>query len=56
MDSLTHVVMGASIQAALLGRTQGRKALVYGVVLATLPDLEVFAPYPDPRGPDGWLL
>ncbi|HTK00355.1 MAG TPA: metal-dependent hydrolase [Bordetella sp.] len=48
MDSLTHVVMGGSIQAALLGRAQGRKALLYGAVLATLPDLDVFVPYPDP--------
>ncbi|ANN67644.1 metal-dependent hydrolase [Bordetella bronchialis] len=48
MDSLTHVVLGGSIQAALLGRAQGRKALLYGAVLATLPDLDVFVPYPDP--------
>jgi inner membrane protein len=48
MDSLTHVVMGASMQAALLGRVQGRKALLYGAVLATLPDLDVLIPYPDP--------
>ncbi len=40
--------MGGSIQAALLGRIQGRKALLYGAVLATLPDLDVFVPYPDP--------
>lgn len=48
MDSLTHVVMGASMQGALLGRAQGRKALLYGAVLATLPDLDVLIPYPDP--------
>jgi inner membrane protein len=48
MDSLTHVVMGASMQSALLGRVQGRKALLYGAILATLPDLDVFVPYPDP--------
>jgi inner membrane protein len=48
MDSLTHVVMGAGIQSALLGRVQGRKALLYGALLATLPDLDVFVPYPDP--------
>jgi inner membrane protein len=48
MDSLTHVVMGATMQSALLGRAQGRKALLYGAILATLPDLDVFLPYPDP--------
>ncbi|ANN77385.1 metal-dependent hydrolase [Bordetella flabilis] len=48
MDTLTHIALGAGIQAALLGRSQGRKALLYGAVLATLPDLDVFVPYPDP--------
>ena len=37
MDSITQAVLGASIQGALLGRWQGRKALLYGATLATLP-------------------
>lgn len=41
MDSITQAVLGASIQGALLGRWQGRKALLYGATLATLPDLDV---------------
>lgn len=48
MDSLTQAVLGAGLQGALLGRWQGRKALVYGAVLATLPDLDVVISYPDP--------
>ncbi|ALM82176.1 metal-dependent hydrolase [Bordetella sp. N] len=48
MDSLTHVVMGAALQGTLMGRWQGRKAMLYGAALATLPDLDVFASYPDP--------
>ncbi|MBO1111657.1 metal-dependent hydrolase [Bordetella petrii] len=48
MDSLTQAVLGAGIQGTLLGRSQGRKALLYGGLLATLPDLDVLMHYPDP--------
>jgi inner membrane protein len=47
MDSITQAVLGATIQAALLGRWQGRKALLYGAMLATLPDLDVAIDYGD---------
>lgn len=48
MDSVTQAVLGASIGGALLGRFHGRKVIVAGAVLATLPDLDVFLSYPDP--------
>ncbi|OZI36231.1 hydrolase [Bordetella genomosp. 1] len=48
MDSVTQAVLGAGIQGALLGRRQGRKALIYGALLGTLPDLDVLMRYPDP--------
>ncbi len=32
----------------MLGRSQGRRALVYGAALATLPDLDVLVSYADP--------
>ncbi|SFB28546.1 metal-dependent hydrolase [Azotobacter beijerinckii] len=47
MDSLTQAVLGASVQGALLGRWQGRKALLYGALLGTLPDLDVLIDYGD---------
>lgn len=47
MDSITQAVLGASIQGALLGRWQGRKALLYGAMLGTLPDLDVIIDYGD---------
>lgn len=47
MDSITQAVLGASIQGALLGRWQGRKALLYGAMLGTLPDLDVVIDYGD---------
>ncbi|MCY1261110.1 LexA-binding, inner membrane-associated putative hydrolase [compost metagenome] len=47
MDSITQAMLGASIQGALLGRWQGRKALLYGALLGTLPDLDVVIRYTD---------
>ncbi len=48
MDSVTQAVLGAAVQGAVLGKTQGRRALVYGAVLGTLPDLDVVIRYADP--------
>ncbi|NYT84040.1 metal-dependent hydrolase [Pollutimonas harenae] len=48
MDSLTQAVLGAGIQGAMLGRFHGRKALVAGALLGTLPDLDVLIDYGDP--------
>jgi len=47
MDSITQALLGASVQGAMLGRWQGRKALAYGAVLGTLPDLDVVIDYCD---------
>jgi len=48
MDSLTQALLGAGVQGAILGRFQGRRALVYGALLGTLPDLDVIIRYADP--------
>jgi inner membrane protein len=48
MDSLSQIVLGASVQGAVLGKYQGRKAYLYGAILGTLPDLDVLISYPDP--------
>ncbi len=48
MDSLTQAVLGASIGGAMLSRYHGRKAVVAGAIIATLPDLDVFIQYADP--------
>ena len=47
MDSITQALLGASVQASLLGRWQGRKSLLYGAVLGTLPDLDVLIDFGD---------
>lgn len=42
MDSLTHIVLGAAIGEVTLGKKIGNKALIYGALLGTIPDLDVF--------------
>jgi inner membrane protein len=48
MDSLTQLTLGAACGEAVLGKKVGRKALVWGAVIATLPDLDVFVPLGGP--------
>ncbi|WP_200625955.1 metal-dependent hydrolase [Pseudomonas sp. LAM2023] len=48
MDSITQAVLGAALQGTVLGRLQGRRSLLYGAALATLPDLDVIIRYADP--------
>lgn len=43
MDSLTQIVLGAAVGEAVLGRKIGNKAMLYGAVAGTIPDLDVFA-------------
>lgn len=48
MDSVTQAVLGAGIAGAMMGHRYGRKAVLAGAVLATLPDLDVLIDYGDP--------
>ncbi|MBV6641048.1 MAG: metal-dependent hydrolase [Cyclobacteriaceae bacterium] len=43
MDSLTQIVLGAAVGEAVLGRKVGNKALLYGAIAGTIPDLDVLA-------------
>jgi inner membrane protein len=43
MDSFTHLVLGAAIGEAILGKKIGRKAMFWGAVANTIPDFDVFA-------------
>jgi inner membrane protein len=43
MDSLTHVILGAAIGEAVLGKKIGRKAMLVGALADTIPDFDVFA-------------
>jgi inner membrane protein len=48
MDSLTQLTFGAACGEAVLDKQIGRKALVWGAVLGTLPDLDAFIPLGGP--------
>jgi inner membrane protein len=42
MDSVTHLVLGAAIGEALLGKQLGKKAMLWGALADSIPDLDVF--------------
>lgn len=42
MDSLTQIVLGAACGEAVLGKKIGNKALLFGAIAGTIPDLDVF--------------
>ena len=42
MDSLTQVVLGAAVGEAVLGKKVGGRAMLWGGVAGTIPDLDVF--------------
>jgi len=42
MDSLTQIILGAACGEAVLGRKIGNKALLFGAIGGTIPDLDVF--------------
>lgn len=64
MDTVTQIVLGGAVGAAVLGRRLGpRKAAVFGGAIAILPDFDVFYPFDDPvdsfihhRGPTHSLV
>lgn len=40
IDSITHIVLGACIGEAALGRQLGKKAMLFGAVAQSIPDLD----------------
>jgi inner membrane protein len=42
MDSLTQIVLGASVGEAVLGKKLGNRAMLWGAIAGTIPDLDVF--------------
>jgi len=47
MDSITQLALGAAVGEATAGRQVGRRALLWGAIAGTLPDLDVFIPLGD---------
>ena len=48
LDSLTHIVLGAALGTAVLGRKVGPRAALWGALCSTLPDLDVLVSLGDP--------
>lgn len=42
MDSLTQIILGAACGEAVLGKKIGNRALLFGAIGGTLPDMDVF--------------
>ncbi|MCU0358762.1 MAG: metal-dependent hydrolase [Cyclobacteriaceae bacterium] len=45
MDSITHVVLGAVIGEALAGKKLGKKAMLFGAIAQSLPDIDFVASF-----------
>ncbi|WP_273565580.1 metal-dependent hydrolase [Maribacter halichondriae] len=45
MDSLTQIVLGAAVGEVVLGKKVGNKAMLWGAVAGTIPDLDVLSQY-----------
>lgn len=45
MDSLTHIVLGACIGEAFAGKQVGKKAMFWGALMQSLPDIDFIASF-----------
>jgi inner membrane protein len=45
MDSLTQIVLGGAAGEAVLGKRAGNKAVMWGAIAGTVPDLDVFVKF-----------
>ncbi len=46
MDSLTHIVTGAAIGELMLGKRAGNRAMLWGAIAGSFPDIDAaFAPF-----------
>ena len=45
MDSLSQIVLGAAVGEAVLGKKLGNRAMVWGAVAGTLPDMDVLGQF-----------
>ncbi len=43
MDSLTQIVLGAAVGEAAIGKKVGNKAMLWGAIAGTIPDLDVLS-------------
>ena len=43
MDSITQIVLGAAVGQAVMGKKLGNRAMMWGAIGGTIPDLDVVA-------------
>jgi len=43
MDSLTQITLGAAVGEVVLGKKAGNRAMIWGAVAGTIPDLDILA-------------
>jgi inner membrane protein len=43
LDSLTQIVLGAAVGEVVLGKKAGNKAMLWGAIAGTIPDLDILA-------------
>ena len=43
MDSLTQITLGAAVGEVVLGRKAGNRAMIWGAIGGTIPDLDIIA-------------
>ena len=43
IDSVTQIVLGAAVGELVAGRKMGNRAMIWGAVAGTIPDLDIFA-------------
>lgn len=43
MDSLTQIILGAAVGNAIAGRKIGNRAILYGAIAGTIPDLDILS-------------
>lgn len=55
MDSITHIVLGATIGEALAGRKLGKKAMLLGAIVQSLPDIDFVASFWLDASRDVWF-
>ena len=55
MDSLTHIALGACMGEAFAGKTVGRKAMLWGALAQSIPDVDFVVNYDLPDVPENYV-
>ena len=45
MDSITHIALGGLLGEAIVGKKLGKRALVWGAIAQSIPDIDFLAAF-----------